>query len=474
MAIVNPGNKSRVKVPSEKKTKKGGPITLLSILCVMLTLLLVMTFIRFPVGTKNFNGVLGALDLDYDIEGGVAYTLELSEDNTEEVKDVEEVLDTFRYRLNELGYQTYSVKALKNTDAGVKDYAIRIEVDNYKTVNPDELEVLRAENDSSIRAVAAYGEVSILGGTNNTDANPEILTEEKAIEKAKFGGSYVDAQGTTYYLVEITFTEYGYNELISLIESAASSESATYYMGMKIGDTTLLSTSQIYADAFDGRTLVVTSQSELGAKQVALQINSGGLAYKYDIDSAISGKVDVTSPYGESVATKCVIVVVAFLILAVVAYGLLYKGFSSVVSLSLLTFILLEILMLIAVPGIKLSLGGVAGIILSLVLTGISLAYTANNIKKEFVNTEKTVKAAVKKGFKDSLMGVLNTFIVSGIVAILLLIFTIGTVKCFAITFGIGVVLGLLTSLVFSRMFSALILPLTNYNEKFFGVKRGE
>ena len=214
--------------------------------------------------------------------------------------------------------------------------------------------------------------------------------------------------------------------------------------------------------------------TELTAKQAALQINSGGLEYKFDIEEAISSKVDVTSPYGENVALKCVIMVMVILVLIFLAFGLIYKGFSLVTSLSLLLFILLETFMLIAVPGIILSLGGVAGIILSLLLTALCLALTANNIKKEFVSTEKTVKAAVKKGFKDSFLSILNTFIVSGVVALVLFFFTRGAIRGFAITFGIGSIIGLISSVVFSRMFAALILPISEYSEKFFGVKRGE
>ena len=64
---------------------KGKSITLLSIVSVIIAFVLVMTFIVFPVGVKNYNSLLGAVELDYDLEGGVAYTLTLSKDNEEEV-----------------------------------------------------------------------------------------------------------------------------------------------------------------------------------------------------------------------------------------------------------------------------------------------------------------------------------------------------------------------------------------------------
>ena len=107
---------------------KGKSITLLSIISVLMACVLVFTFMRFEVGVKNYNSLLGAVELDYDLEGGVAYTLTLADDNEEEVGDnINAVIDTLENRLDQLGYGTYSVKAVKSTDESVEDYQIRIE-----------------------------------------------------------------------------------------------------------------------------------------------------------------------------------------------------------------------------------------------------------------------------------------------------------------------------------------------------------
>ena len=67
---------------------KGKSITLLTIISVLMSLLLVMTFLRFPIGVKDYNSPIGAIKLDYDIAGGVAYTLALNENNEEEIDDL--------------------------------------------------------------------------------------------------------------------------------------------------------------------------------------------------------------------------------------------------------------------------------------------------------------------------------------------------------------------------------------------------
>ncbi len=448
----------RAKPRSEKKVGKAKQITLLSILSVVMAFLLVMTFIRFPIGVKNYNSVVGAIDLDYDIVGGTAYTLTWSDENTEEVEDIDEVLDTLRYRMRELGYKVFNVKALNSVEEGVEDYEIRIE--GKDTLSSD------------IDVISAYGEVTVVGGTSQS-GNPEICTEEKAIADARYVGSLLDADGNTKYEVKITFTDYGYDEIISLIEQAASGEnssSTSFYMGIKVGDTTVLQESTIDASYFNKKSLSLYPDSESDAKKIALQIRSGGLAYKYDVSEG----VDITSPLGENVALKCLIAILAILVAFFVFYAIAYRGFGLIMSLSLLAFALLETLMLIAVPGIVLSIGGVVGIGGAIVLTALALTLIGNSVKSEFVCTEKTVKAAVKKGFKDMIMPIVNLFVVSAVVAGALLIFATGALQCFAITFGIGVIIGIIAALAFSRMFSWLILPIAGYSEKFLGVKRVE
>ncbi len=453
-------NKSeKVIARSEKKFNKAKPITLLSILSVIMVFVLVMTFLRFPIGVKNYNSVVGAIDLDYDIVGGTAYTLTISDENIEEVEDVESVLETLRYRMRELGYGVFNVEAVKSTEVGVEDYEIRIEAKTTDTLESD------------IAVATAYGEIAVYGGTASS-GNPEILEDIEIVENAKYLGSQTDGE-TTSYVVGITFTDEAYNQIMEMIDEASASEdssSTSFYMGIKLGETDLLSEGVVTKDYFSNKTLTVTSGSETGAKQMALQVRSGGLAYKYDVSEGVS----VLSPYGEKVALKCLLAIVAILVVAFVFYAVAYNGFGLIMSLSLLAFALIETLMLIAVPGITLSMGGVVGIGFAIIITAFSLVLTANSVKKELVYTEKTVKAAVKKGFRDTIMPIVNVFVVSAIVAICILIFATGALKGFAITFGIGVVIGIVAALAFSRMFSYLILPIANYSEKFLGVKRGE
>lgn len=442
--------------------KKGKAITLLSIICVIMAFVVVMTFVNFPVGVKNFNGVLGAIETDYDVSGGTAYTLTLANDNINNVyvddehDNINQVLTTIGKRLDALGYQTYSVKAIKDTDDAVKDYDIRIEtrapLNEYGKENIDAL-------NADIAVVAAYGKVKFFGGTSENPTE-EILSGMKVVSNAKYTGVASNG-GTAYYTIAVEFTDEGYKALSKL-----TSENDSYYVQIKLGDNVLYNS----ALHLDSKTLnLSTTAGEKNAQQFALQIASGGLDYKYDVSDGVS----VSSPYGQNAKTICSIVVGGILLVAIVLFFIVYCGYGFISGLTLVLFMILELLMFIAVPGIKINMGGILGIIFATLLVVDGLVIIRKRISEEYANG-KMVKTAVKTGLARSLKPILGINAVGAIVAIMLYALCTGALKGFAITFGIGVVISAISTLVFARMFFALVCPINKYSDKFLKLKREE
>lgn len=247
----------------------------------------------------------------------------------------------------------------------------------------------------------------------------------------------------------------------------------TFYLKVTLGDTTLMN-SELSSSSFSGSTLSMwldgsQGATEADARRNALQISSGGLAYKYDVSDGVA----VSAPYGENAALISAVAIYAVAILIVVAFFVLGKGYGFISGLTLILFLLIEALMLIAVPGVKLSLGGVFGIILSTILTADGLMIIYRRITEEFKNGKMT-KTAVKNGFRRSTFPILGACVAAAAVALCLFLLTTGTVKGFAITFGIGAVVSYISTMLFARMFASLILPITGYGEKFLNLKREE
>ncbi len=436
---------------------KRKSIILLSIISVIMAFLLVMTFARFPIGAnKDYISALGAIKLDYDMDGGTAYTLTL-EESSDPVEDIDEVIDTLQYRLNALGYKNSVVKAIKNTDSAVQDYRIRIET---RGVNNEYGKHDVASLSTDMNVVIAYGELKFYGGTE-TDPDTEIFTNlSNPIKKVEYLGAVNDGS-SAYYPVSVTFTDKAYDELIANVRAGS------YYLKVMIGDTKLdlFGSEALTESIFDGKSISVYATSEAYAKQVVLQVQSGGLAYKYRIDST----EDIASLYGENVKLISVLAVAAVMIAVIVALCIIFKGLGVAYALTMICFMLLEVWMLVAIPGIKLSLGGVIGIVVATVLTADTFIMSAKRIQEEF-SRGKTVKAAISTGYKRALLPTISTCVTVGFVALMLFAFTTAQLSGFAITLGIGAVIALICGLLLSRMFTYLILPLVKSKEKFLGV----
>ena len=109
---------------------------------------------------------------------------------------------------------------------------------------------------------------------------------------------------------------------------------------------------------------------------------------------------------------------------------------------------------------VTLTLPGIAGIILSL-----GMAVDANVVVFERIKEElafgRTVGKAVDNGFKNAMKAVLDANITTIIAVIVLGIFGTGTIKGFAVTLGLGIVLSMLSQVVLNR---ALLKAMVNLN----------
>ncbi len=423
---------------------------LFCIVCVLMACLALITFVRFPVGINDFKSVLGAIELDYDMQGGVSYTLTLADDNETEVEDVNVVLSKLSVRMEALGYQNYTITALNDMAEGVEDYEIRITTKNTASIASD------------ISTVARYGKVKFFFGTasNPTD---EIMNEEVAIADSTYTGSFVDQDGSTKHGVEIKFSDYGYQALNEAMDNA---DGSTYYLKITLGEQELLN-SEIKKDTLSGKTVYISTSSADQAKQMALQLKTGGLEYKY----TVSAGETIGAIFGDNTALISVIAIVSMIVVAMALFFVKFKGYGFIASLSLLFFILVETAMMIAVPGIVMSLTGVLGIILATVVCVDGLIMVVKRIAEEYA-VGKTVKASVKTGFKRSLFPTINTNVLALIVGLLLFAFTSGYIRTFAITFSIGIGVSFITTVLIARLFTVLLSSMVNDPEKFLSLER--
>ena len=197
---------------------------------------------------------------------------------------------------------------------------------------------------------------------------------------------------------------------------------------------------------YGGDVLVTGSFSESDADNIALQLQSGALPLdirqdKLDTISATLG-VDALASGIKAAIIGILIVMVLMLVR--------YRMSGLVADWALCIYIILLFLFLAIVPGIQLTLPGVAGIIL-----GIGMAVDANVViferVKEEVRNGRPLIYAVRIGFKNAMSAVIDANVTTIIAAVVLLMFGTGSVQGFATTLLLGVITSMISAVVVTR-----------------------
>ena len=146
---------------------------------------------------------------------------------------------------------------------------------------------------------------------------------------------------------------------------------------------------------------------------------------------------------------------------------LMYRVPGVVASIALLVYTTLILITLNAFD-ITLTLPGIAGIIL-----GIGMAVDANVIIyariQEEIAVGVTVRNAIKSGFKKAFSAIFDGNITTLIAALVLMWLGSGSVKGFAYTLALGIVMSMFTALVVSRYVMYALYSVGVQNEKFYG-----
>lgn len=135
----------------------------------------------------------------------------------------------------------------------------------------------------------------------------------------------------------------------------------------------------------------------------------------------------------------------------IVAFMLVYYRFSGLIANIVLSTNLFFLMAFMAGIGATLTLPGIAGIILTMGLAVDSSVIIFERIRDE-VRSGKTTKAAIDAGYARASIPIIDSNITNLIAAGVLYYFGSGTIKGFAVTLGVGIIISLYTSLVVGKI----------------------
>ncbi len=414
---------------------------------------------------KSASGSYKGIRLGLDLAGGVSITYQAVKNNptTEEMEDA-------RYKL------------MKRAESKSTESAVYIEGNNR--INVDIPNVTDAEkvleemgSTGSIYFIYAKGDDDIdnvkKGESGEYDTLTRSMDEIIASGNMVLDGSHIananaaiqtSQTGASQYIVQLTFNEEGTKRF-----SEATAKAAQYYNAYS------LNTKNVIAIVYDGevvcfprvnsriddnKAIIEGQRTFEDAKDLATTIRIGALPIELE---EIRSQVVGAKLGAEAVKTSLLAGLVGFIALGIfmiIRYRV--PGVSAFLSLIIYSFLMVISLVLF---NATLTLPGIAGIILS-----IGMAVDANVIIFNRINEEmlagKTVRSAVKSGFKKALSAIIDGNVTTIIAAIVLYLKGSGTVKGFALTLGIGIVLSMITSLFITRFILMIFVDFGLFNEK--------
>lgn len=275
------------------------------------------------------------------------------------------------------------------------------------------------------------------------DSAGKVVLDGADVENAYGTYQPTDNSGKTEIGVSLTLTENGAKKFKDATAKALSSSTGKY-IGIYM-DNMLISQPTVNEVIEDGQAFISGNFTLEEAKALANNINAG--AFKYELKVVEQRTVGAT--LGENSLSSAVIAGAIGIALVILFMCIYYKVPGVMASISLVAYIGIFGLVLILTQA-NLTLAGIAGIVLS-----VGMAVDANIViferMKEEIDLGKTAKAALKGGFKRAFTAILDSNVTTIIACAVLYFLGSGTIKGFATTLFIGVIISLFTALVITR-----------------------
>ena len=437
--------------------KSRSIISLIVILAVMI--LFGFTTI-FGLNEKGM-GSARNINLGLDLEGGVSITYQVKGD-TPSQEDMDDTVYKLQRRVEE-----YSTEAQAYQEG---DNRVSIEIPGVQDANQILEELGQPGTLYFIRQYDSDGNANY---SINSDGTAYELT--KSIDELQEDGSIVltgsdianaaarsgqnQTTGASQSYVELQMTDEGTEKFAAATEEAAENNEsiAIYY------DGALVSVPSVNEAIENGQAVIEGMASYEEADNLASTIRIGGLNVELE---EMSSQVVGAQLGQEAISTSLLAGLIGLIIVCLFMCCVYYlPGFAA--SLALLIYTEL-ILILLNAFDITLTLPGIAGIIL-----GIGMAVDANVIifarVKEELTEGKSVHAALNAGFHKAMSAIIDGNVTTLIAAAVLWLRGSGTIRGFAQTLALGIVVSMFTALVITRLIIYSFYGIGIRNKKLYG-----
>lgn len=379
-------------------------------------------------------GAAEHIKLGLDLAGGVSITYEAVGEETPTAEDMSDTIYKLQKRV-----EVYSTEAEVYQEGSNR---INIEIPGVTDAN------------------SILAELGKPGSLQFQTMDGAVVLEGTDVADARAGSNTDEFTGGREYVVQLTLTDEGTTKFAVATAANIGSQIAIIYDGEVISAPTV-------NEAIGGGQAQISGDFTFEeAEQLASTIRIGTLSLELqELRSNVVG-----AKLGEeAIATSLKAGAIGFLLVIlfmIFAYRLM--GLASGIALTSYVGLVLGLL-----NGFEmtLTLPGIAGIILS-----IGMAVDANVIIfariREELATGKTMRSSMKIGFQKALSAIVDGNITTLIAALVLSLKGSGSVKGFAQTLALGIVVSMFTALVVTRLVLHAFYALGLQDVKYFGLAK--
>lgn len=408
---------------------------------IILALLFGMSYVAI-FGMKDGYGSIGQIKQGLDLAGGVSITYEIQEDNPSD-QDVSDTIYKLQQRVT-----NYSTEAEVYKEGGNR---ITVEIPDVTDANAI-LEELGQPGTLMFLDSDGYTKFS-----NGEECTP-LLTGSDV--KNAVAGADTSQSSTSKYVVSLEFNDEGKQKFADATSANVGKIIYIVYDGKVVsaprvneaitGGSAQINGMSSYDEANTLASYVRIGAMPLELKEMRSQVVGAKLGETAIQTSLLAGAIGL--------AILCLFMIIAYRVPGVAA------------CLALVIYVALDIFIL-SVYEITLTLSGIAGIVLSIGMAVDANVVIFSRIREE-IGAGKSVDAAIEQGFKKAMSAVVDGNVTTIIAALVLYLRGSGSVKGFAVTLGIGVVLSMFTALVISKTIVRLLYNFGCKSEKLYGSVR--
>ncbi|MBR4573897.1 MAG: protein translocase subunit SecD [Lachnospiraceae bacterium] len=429
-----------------------------AILALAAILLLIAGFgymVFYGVGVDQVGSAKG-IHLGLDLAGGVSITYQAVGDEAPSAEDMDDTVYKLQQRVE--GYSTEALVYKEGSDR------VSIEIPGLSDANAVLEELGRPGSLYFISHIDSQGKENYDAMGNLTKSIDElisdgsvVLTGTNVVESR--AGAIKNDMGNTEYVVELTLDEEGTKKFADATTIAALTKDTImiYYDGKP-------ASIPVVKQPITGGMAQISGQKTVEeAEQLASTIRIGGLKLELEeLRSNVVGAQLGTEAISRSLKAGAIGFGIIVLFMCIVYF---IPGLAS--SIALILYCLITIFSLDFFD-MTLTLPGIAGIVLSIGMAVDANVITFARIREE-IASGKSVRSAIDEGYKKALSAIIDGNVTTLIAALVLGVIGTGSIKGFAQTLALGIVVSMITALFVTKLIIRSFYALGIKDAKWYG-----